>query len=209
MVGVAQKTVYTMRRQVEEKFERLPLSFYDSRTHGEILSRAVNDMDSIASTLQQNLTQLITSIVMVVGVIVLMLTISPLLTLVVGLTLPVSLFVTATIAKRSQDFFRRQQMSLGQLNGHVEEMFTGHKIVKAFGRESQSISEFRELNDSYYQAGWRAQFATGRIMPIMNLVGNAAFVAVAVIGGILVMRRAPAIADVQAVIQYARQFALP
>jgi ATP-binding cassette subfamily B protein len=209
MAGVAQNTVYAMRKQVEEKFERLPLKFYDSRTHGEILSRAVNDMDSISSTLQQNLTQLITSIVTVVGVIVLMLTISPLLTVVVALTLPVSLFITATIAKRSQTFFRRQQMSLGQLNGHVEEMYTGHKIVKAFGHEGQAVAEFKEFNDQYYQAGWRAQFATGIIMPIMNFVGNVGYVFVAVIGGIMVTQRAIAIGDVQAFIQYSRQFSQP
>ncbi len=209
MAGVAQNTVYAMRKKVEEKFERLPLKFYDSRTHGEILSRAVNDMDSISSTLQQNLTQLITSIVTVVGVIVLMLTISPLLTVVVALTLPVSLFITATIAKRSQTFFRRQQMSLGQLNGHVEEMYTGHKIVKAFGHEGQAVAEFKEFNDQYYQAGWRAQFATGIIMPIMNFVGNVGYVFVAVIGGIMVTQRAIAIGDVQAFIQYSRQFSQP
>jgi ATP-binding cassette, subfamily B, multidrug efflux pump len=209
MTEVAQKSVYAMRKEVEAKFDRLPLSFYDSRTHGEILSRAVNDMDSIASTLQQNLTQLITSVVTAVGVIVMMLTISPLLTLVVGLTLPISLFGTATIAKRSQTYFRRQQMSLGQLNGHVEEMFTGHKIVKAFGGEPQAIAEFKQLNDSFYQAGWRAQFAIGMIMPLMNFVGNVGYVAVAVIGGILVMGRAIAIGDVQAFIQYSRQFAQP
>jgi len=209
MTDVAQKSVYAMRKQVEEKFERLPLKFYDSRTHGEILSRAVNDMDSISGTLQQNLTQLITSTVTVAGVIVLMLTISPLLTLVVGLTLPVSLFITGTIAKRSQTFFRRQQMSLGQLNSHVEEMFTGHKIVKAYGREEQSIEEFHDLNGNYYEAGWRAQFATGMILPIMTFVGNVGYVLVAVIGGILVTQRAIAIGDVQAFIQYSRQFSQP
>ncbi|MEA2641405.1 MAG: ATP-binding cassette, subfamily multidrug efflux pump [Chloroflexota bacterium] len=209
MTNVAQRSVYAMRKQVEEKFARLPLKFYDSRTHGEILSRAVNDMDSISSTLQQNLTQLITSIVTVVGVILLMLTISPLLTLVVGLTLPISLFITATIAKRSQTFFRRQQMALGELNGHVEEMFTGHKIVKAFGREQQSVAEFKGLNDHYYDAGWRAQFATGMIMPIMTFVGNVSYVCVAVIGGYMVTRGAIAIGDVQAFIQYSRQFSQP
>ncbi|HVA24533.1 MAG TPA: ABC transporter ATP-binding protein [Chloroflexota bacterium] len=209
MANVAQKTVYAMRKQVEQKFERLPLKFYDSHTHGEILSRAVNDMDNISSTLQQNLTQLITSVVTVIGVIVLMLTISPLLTLVVVLTLPLSLFITATIAKRSQTFFRRQQMSLGELNGHVEEMYTGHKIVKAFGRERRSVAQFTALNDSYYEAGWRAQFATGMIMPVMTFVGNLGYVFVAVIGGIMVTRQAIAIGDVQAFIQYARQFSQP
>lgn len=209
MAGVAQKTVYAMRRQVEEKLERLPLKFYDSRTHGELLSRAVNDLDNISSTLQQNLTQLISSVITVVGVIVFMLTISPLLTLAVALTLPLSLVITTTIAKRSQAFFRRQQSTLGELNGHVEEMYTGHKIVKAFGRERQSVAEFRRLNDAYYQAGWRAQFATGMMMPIMQLVGNLGYVVVAVLGGILVTRQAIAIGDVQAFIQYARQFSQP
>jgi ATP-binding cassette, subfamily B, multidrug efflux pump len=209
MAGVAQTTVYSIRRQVEEKFERLPLKFFDSRTHGEILSRAVNDMDNISSTLQQSLTQLITSVVTVVGVIVLMLTISPLLTLVVALTLPLSVVVTTAIAQRSQGFFVAQQNALGALNGHVEEMYTGHPIIKAFGRENWSAATFDGLNDTYYQAGWRAQFVTGIIMPLMNLVGNLGYVFVAVIGGILVTQRAIAIGDVQAFIQYARQFSQP
>src|SRR5581483_7182733 len=209
MVGVAQKTVYAMRKEVEEKFERLPLRFYDARTHGEILSRAVNDMDNISSTLQQNLTQLISSVITVVGVIALMLSISVALTAAVALTLPLSLFITATIARRSQTFFRNQQMSLGQLNGHVEEMYTGHRIVKAFGRESEAVSRFNQLNDSYYQAGWRAQFATGMIMPVMNFIGNLGYVLVAVIGGVMVAGGSIAIGDVQAFIQYARQFTQP
>ena len=209
MAGVAQTTVYSMRRQVEEKFERLPLKFFDSRTHGEILSRAVNDMDNVSSTLQQSLTQLITSTVTVVGVIVLMLTISPLLTLVVALTLPLSIVVTGAIAKRSQGFFIAQQNALGGLNGHVEEMYTGHQIIKAFVRETWSATTFDELNDHYYQAGWRAQFVTGIIMPLMNLIGNLGYAFVAVIGGILVTQRAIAIGDVQAFIQYARQFSQP
>ncbi|GAC1303505.1 MAG: hypothetical protein NVSMB27_43020 [Ktedonobacteraceae bacterium] len=209
MAGVAQKTVYTMRQQVDEKFERLPLKFYDSRTHGEILSRAVNDMDNISSTLQQSLTQLITSVVTVVGVIAIMLTISPLLTLVVFLTLPLSLLITTTIAKRSQTYFMGQQRALGELNGHVEEMYTGHKIVKAFGHESKSIAEFEKLNDKLYNSGWRAQFVSGMIMPLIMSVGNLGFVAVSVIGGIMVTQRAITIGDVQAFIQYSRQFSQP
>ena len=209
MVGVAQKTVYTMRRQVEEKFERLPLKFYDSRTHGEILSRAVNDMDNISSTLQQSLTQLITSVVTIVGVTAIMLTISPLLTLVVFLTLPLSLLITTAIAKRSQNYFAGQQRALGELNGHVEEMYTGHKIVKAFGHESKSMVEFDELNEKLYNSGWRAQFVSGMIMPLMMFVGNLGFVAVSVIGGIMVTQRAITIGDVQAFIQYTRQFSQP
>jgi ATP-binding cassette, subfamily B, multidrug efflux pump len=209
MAGVAQKTVYKLRQEVEEKFDRLPLKFFDSHTHGELLSRAVNDMDNISSTLQQSLTQLITSVVTVVGVTVIMLTISPLLSLVVFLTLPLSLLVTTIIAKRSQVYFAGQQRALGELNGHVEEMYTGHKIVKAFGHESESIEEFEELNDKLYNSGWRAQFVSGMIMPLIMFIGNLGFVAVSVIGGIMVTNRAITIGDVQAFIQYTRMFSQP
>ncbi len=209
MAGVAQKMVYTLRKQVEEKFERLPLKFYDGRPHGEILSRAVNDMDNISSTLQQSLTQLITSVVTIIGVVVIMLTISPLLTLVVAITLPLSVLVTTVIAKRSQTYFAQQQRALGELNGHVEEMYTGHKIVKAFGHESRSIDKFNEFNEKYYNAGWRAQFVSGMIMPLMMSIGNLGYVFVAVIGGIMVTQGTISIGDVQAFIQYARQFTMP
>jgi ATP-binding cassette subfamily B multidrug efflux pump len=209
MAGVAQRVVYTMRRQVDEKLTRLPLKFFDSHPHGEILSRAVNDLDNISSTLQQSLTQLITSVVTIVGVIVLMLIISPLLSLVVLITLPLSMLVTTVIAKRSQTYFAGQQKALGQLNGHVEEMYTGHKIVKAFGRERQSIEAFNELNDKYYNQGWKAQFVSGIIMPLMMSIGNIGYVFVSVVGGIMVTRNAIAIGDVQAFIQYARQFTQP
>ncbi len=209
MAGVAQRMVYRLRTEVEEKLARLPLKFFDSRTHGEILSRAVNDMDNISTTLQQSLTQLITSAVTFVGVIVLMLIISPLLTLVVVLTFPLSLLVTVVIAKRSQNYFRSQQRTLGELNGHVEEMYTGHKIVKVFGREGQSVDDFNELNDKLYNAGWRAQFVSGIIMPLMRFIGNLGYVFVAVGGGILVTQNAISIGDVQAFIQYAQQFTQP
>jgi ATP-binding cassette subfamily B multidrug efflux pump len=209
MAGVAQRTVYSLRKEVDEKLSRLPLKFFDSRPHGEILSRIVNDMDNISTTLQQSLTQLITSAVTLLGVIVLMLTISPLLSLVVVLTLPLSLVVTIGIAKRSQNYFRGQQRALGHLNGHVEEMYTGHKIVKAFGHESRSIAEFTELNEKLYDAGWRAQFASGIIMPLMRFIGNIGYVFVAVVGGIMVTKGVIAIGDVQAFIQYAQQFTQP
>ena len=209
MAGVAQKTVYQMRRQVDEKLARLPLRYYDSRSHGEILSRAVNDMDNISTTLQQNLTQLITSVVTVIGVIIMMLTISPLLTLVVVTTLPLSIVVTTVIAKRSQTYFARQQRVLGELNGHVEEMYNGHKIVKAFGGESKAIATFDERNDRLYEAGWRAQFVSGMIMPLMMSIGNVGYVFVAVIGGIMVTRNAIQLGDIQAFIQYSRQFTQP
>ncbi len=209
MAGVAQKTVYMLRKQVDEKLTRLPLKFYDARTHGEILSRAVNDMDNISSTLQQSLTQLITSVVTLLGTIVIMLLISPLLSLVVVLTLPLSILVTTVIAKRSQGYFAGQQRALGHLNGHVEEMYTGHKIVKAFGGERQSVTEFETLNEKVYEAGWKAQFISGIIMPLMMSIGNLGYVFVSVIGGILVTKRAIEIGDVQAFIQYARQFTQP
>ncbi|HLG61223.1 MAG TPA: ABC transporter ATP-binding protein [Ktedonosporobacter sp.] len=209
MAGVAQKTVYILRQQVDDKLTRLPLKFFDARTHGEILSRAVNDMDNISTTLQQSMTQLITSAVTLVGVVVMMLTISPLLSLVIALTFPLSLFVTTIVAKRSQRYFGQQQRRLGRLNGHVEEMYTGHKIVKAFGREGQSISDFEQLNEKLYDAGWKAQFISGIIMPLMMFIGNIGYVFVSVVGGILVTQGSISIGDVQAFIQYARQFTQP
>ena len=209
MSGVAQRTVYALRQDVEAKFSRLPLRFFDTKTHGEILSRAVNDLDNISSTLQQNLTQLITSVLTVLGIIVMMLTISWILTLVVVLTLPLSVMVVARIAKRSQGNFVRQQQALGALNGHVAEMYAGHAIVTAFGHEARAIARFRELNTQYYEGAWRAQFVTGIMFPVMMFIGNLGYVAVAVIGGFLVTRRAIAIGDVQAFIQYSRQFSMP
>jgi ATP-binding cassette subfamily B protein len=209
MAGVAQRTVYRMRREVEEKLERLPLKFFDSRTHGEILSRAVNDMDNISTTLQQSITQLITSAVTLLGVLVMMLTISWLLSLVILITLPLSLLVTVGIAKRSQGYFRDQQRSLGHLNGHVEEMYTGHKIVKVFGHEQQAVEEFIALNERLYEAGWKAQFMSGMMMPLMRSIGNLGYAFVAVIGGIMVSQGNLAIGDVQAFIQYAQQFSQP
>ncbi len=209
MAGVAQKTVYKLRKEVDEKLSRLPLKYFDGRTHGEILSRAVNDMDNISTTLQQSVTQLITSVVTLIGVLVMMLTISWELSLIVLLTLPLSLFVVMGIAKRSQDYFRKQQRSLGDLNGHVEEMYTGHRIVKAFGHESKAIAQFDEFNEKLYDAGWKAQYVSGIIMPLMRFVGNLGYVLVAVVGSIMVTQNTISIGDVQAFIQYAQQFTQP
>ena len=209
MADIAQKTVYAMRREVEAKFDRLPLKFFDSRTRGEVMSRAVNDLDSISGTLQQNLTQLLTSALTLIGVIVMMLTISWILTLVIVLTLPLSIVVVARVAKRSQKFFMKQQMALGALNGHVAEMYGGHTIVTAFGHEKKSVATFDALNETYYDGAWRAQFVSGIIMPTMMFVGNLGYVLVAVIGGLLVTRRSLSIGDVQAFIQYGRQFSMP
>ncbi|HET6957534.1 MAG TPA: ABC transporter ATP-binding protein [Vicinamibacterales bacterium] len=209
MANIAQKTVYAMRREVEAKFDRLPLKFFDSRTRGEVMSRAVNDLDSISGTLQQSLTQLLTSALTLIGVTTMMLTISWILTLVIVLTLPLSIAIVARIAKRSQAFFMGQQKTLGALNGHVAEMYSGHAIVTAFGHEKKSVAAFDALNEAYYDRAWRAQFVSGIIMPTMMFVGNLGYVGVAVIGGILVTRRAIAIGDVQAFISYGRQFSMP
>ncbi len=209
MAGVAQKTVYDLRKDVNAKLNKLPLKYFDARTHGEILSRVTNDVDNIAGTLQQSLTQLITSILTIIGVIVMMLSISPLMTLIAVLTLPLSIVAITSIAKRSQKQFVRQQKELGQLNGHVEEMYTGHKVIKAFGRETKSLEQFDTINERLYEAGWKAQFISGVIMPIMSFIGNIGYVLVSVVGGILVTKRSIEIGDVQAFIQYARQFTMP
>lgn len=209
MVGVAQKVVFDMREQINNKLERLPLKYFDSRTHGEILSRATNDVDNISTTLQQSLTQLITSIVTIIGVIIMMLTISPWLTLITVITLPLSFVVIIAISKRSQRYFIGQQKSLGQLNGHVEEMYTGHRIIKAFGREKQSLKEFNSINDDLYNSGWRSQFISGIIMPLMMFIGNLGYVLVCVVGGIFVTKKTIEVGDIQAFIQYSRQFTMP
>ncbi|CUU47586.1 ABC transporter ATP-binding protein [Clostridium beijerinckii] len=209
MAGVAQKTVYNLRKEVEDKISRLPLKFFDSRTHGEILSRVTNDVDNISTTLQQSLTQLITSIVTIVGVIIMMLTISPIMTLVVILTLPLYIVITTLVAKHSQKFFAAQQKEVGKLNGHVEEMYTGHKIVKVFGHEKDSIKEFENINDRLYKAGWKAQFISGIIMPMMRFVSNIGYVIVCVVGGYLATLGKISIGDIQAFIQYSNQFTQP
>lgn len=209
MAGVAQKTVYNMRKEVDEKLSRLPLKFFDSRTHGEILSRVTNDFDNISTTLQQSLTQLITSLVTIIGVVVMMLSISPLLTLIVILTLPLYVLVTMNIAKHSQKQFADQQKSLGELNGHVEEMYTGHRIVKAFGREDESIETFKAINARLYTTGYKAQFISGIIMPLMRFVSNLGYVIVCVVGGVFATRGTITIGDILAFIQYSRQFTMP
>lgn len=209
MAGVSQRTIYKLRREVDQKLAKLPLKYFDGRTHGEILSRAVNDMDNIGFTLQQSLMQLITSTLTLIGVLVMMLSISWELTLIVLATLPLSMFVITGIAKRSQQYFRDQQRSLGDLNGHVEEMYTGHKIVKAFGHEHKALAEFDELNSRLREAGWKAQFVSGIIMPLMRFVGNLGYVLVAVVGGTLVTQSSISLGDVQAFIQYSNQFTMP
>ncbi|PYE50848.1 ABC transporter ATP-binding protein [Paenibacillus barcinonensis] len=209
MAGVAQRVVYDMREQISAKVGRLPLKYFDSRTHGETLSRATNDVDNISNTLQQSLAQFITSVVTIVGVIIMMLTISPWMTLITILTLPLSVVVVMLVASRSQKHFAGQQKSLGQLNGHVEEMYTGHKVVKAFGREEKSVQQFEKVNEELYASGWKAQFISGIIMPLMNFVGNLGYVLICVVGGIFVTRGSISIGDILAFTQYSRQFTQP
>lgn len=209
MADVAQKTVYDMRKDINAKLSRLPLKYFDGRTHGEILSRVTNDVDVISSTLQQVLTQLITSVLTLVGIVVMMLTISPMLTLIAFVTLPLSFLATKVIAKQSQKFFARQQKYLGQLSGQVEEMYTGHKIVKVFNHEKQSIDKFNKVNDQLYDAGWKAQFISGIIMPLMIAIGNLGYVFIAILGGIAVIRGKVTIGNIQAFIQYSKEFSHP
>ncbi|WP_445738833.1 ABC transporter ATP-binding protein [Niallia sp. FSL R7-0271] len=209
MVNISQKTIFQLRQEVHEKLERLPLKYFDRTPHGETLSRAINDIDNINNTLQQSVTQLITSVITFVGVIIMMLTISPVLAIVCFLTIPLSILATVKIAKRSQVQFRSQQATLGALNGHIEEMFTGHQIVKAFGHEEKAMEEFDSINDRLYESSWRSQFISGLIMPLMQFINNLGYVFVVVIGAIFVSAGRITVGDVQAFIQYARQFSQP
>ena len=209
MAGVSQKVVYDLRRDIDEKLARLPLKFFDSHTHGELLSRFTNDVDNISATLQQSITQVITSVTTVVGVLIMMLTISPLLTLISIIVIPLSGILMMMVVKRSQKYFIGQQKKLGELNGHIEEMYTGHNVVKAFGHEKKAIDEFDEVNEGLYNVGWRAQFLSGLVMPIINFIGNLGYVLVAVVGGVLVTKGRITVGDIQAFIQYNRQFTQP
>jgi ATP-binding cassette subfamily B multidrug efflux pump len=209
MSDVSQMIVFDLRRDTNDKLQRLPLKYFDSRTHGEIMSRVTNDIDNIGTTLQQSLTQLISSACTIVGVLVMMLTISPLLTLISLLTLPAAFLGISGIMKRSQRNFGAQQMHLGELNGHVEEMYSGFRVVKAFNREAASIRRFDEVNTELTEASWRAQFVSGIVMPLMNFINNLGYVLICVIGGILTARKALKLGDIQAFIQYSRQFTMP
>lgn len=209
MAGVSQKVVYDLRRDIDEKLARLPLKFFDSHTHGELLSRFTNDVDNISATLQQSITQVITSVTTVVGVLIMMLTISPILTLISIIVIPLSGILMMMVVKCSQKYFIGQQKKLGELNGHIEEMYTGHNVVKAFGHEKKAINEFDEVNEGLYDVGWRAQFLSGLVMPIINFIGNLGYVLVAVVGGVLVTKGRITVGDIQAFIQYNRQFTQP
>ncbi|MEI6602616.1 MAG: ABC transporter ATP-binding protein [Clostridia bacterium] len=209
MSSVAQKTTMDLRREVELKLNTLPLKYFDMHPHGDILSRVTNDIDTISNTLQQSLTQVITSIITIIGFVVMMLTISPWLTLIVIATLPLYIVSTAFIAKKSQKYFAAQQKEIGLLSGHVEEMYSGHKIVKVFGQERRAFDKFKGINQNLYVAGWKAQFISGIMFPLMNFISNLGYVAIAIIGGIWITQGNLKIGDITAFIQYSRQFTMP
>jgi ATP-binding cassette subfamily B protein len=209
MAGVTQRTVYALRGEVEGKLGRLPLSYFDTHARGDLLSRVTNDIDNISTTLQQVLTQLITSVLTVIGVLIMMFWISPLLAVIALITVPLSFAITMLIARRSQKHFVAQWDWTGQLNGHVEEMYTGHELVQVFGRRAQAIADFDRLNAQMYESSYRAQFVSGIIQPAMAFVGNLNYVAICVIGGLQVASGAMPLGDVQAFIQYSRQFTMP
>ncbi|EGD52318.1 ABC transporter ATP-binding protein [Thermoanaerobacter thermohydrosulfuricus] len=209
MSGVAMKVTYRFRKEISEKINRLPLKYFESTNQGEILSRITNDVDTITQTLNQSLTQIITSVTTVVGVLIMMFTINWLMTLVALLIIPLSSLVIAFIVKHSQMYFREQQDYLGHVNGHVEEVYGGHNIVKAFNGEKKSIEKFDVLNNTLYGAAWKSQFLTGIMMPLMNVIGNLGYVAVTVLGSWLVIKNAIEVGDIQAFIQYIRSFTQP
>ncbi|GAA1179983.1 ABC transporter ATP-binding protein [Streptomyces rhizosphaericus] len=206
---VVQRAVFRLREDVEHKLARLPLAYFDKQSRGEVLSRATNDIDNIQQTLQQTLSQIMASLLTIVGVLSMMFWISPLLALVALITVPVSVWVTTRIGKRAQPQFVQQWKTTGKLNAHIEEMYTGHALVKVFGREKESAQAFREQNDKLYGAGFRAQFISGLIQPSMMFIGNLNYVLVAVVGGLRVASGALSIGDVQAFVQYSRQFSQP
>ena len=209
LAGVAQRTVYALRRDVDAKLARLPLKYFDSHPHGDILSRVTNDIDNISTTLQQGMSQILTSVLTVVGVLVMMVWISPLLALIALVTVPVSVVVTLLIARRSQKQFAAQWKWTGTLNGHVEEMHTGHALVQVFGQSARAQQIFDEHNRRLYEASFMAQFLSGLIQPAIQFLSNMNYVAVAVIGGYRVATGTMTLGDVQAFIQYSRQFAMP
>ncbi len=209
MASVAQNTVYDLRKDIFHKLDKLPLKYYDGKSHGDTLSRVINDLDTIGNTLQQSITQFITSVVTIVGIIIMMLWLSPILTLIAVVSLPVSIFVIRPFLQRSQRHFADQQRTLGNLNGHVEEMYTGHTVVKAFGQEEKSIAEFDDVNEELFEAGRKAQFISGIIMPVMSFIGNLSYVLISIVGGLLVIQRSIAIGDIQAFITYTKQFTQP
>ena len=209
MTGISQKTTYRLRKEISEKINRMPMSYFDTQTHGEVLSRVTNDVDTLGHSLNQSATQMITSVTTIIGVLVMMLSISPLMTVVALLILPISMTLISQIMKRSQKYFRGQQEYLGNVNGQVEEVYSGHNIVKAFNKEEDMIRIFEETNDRLYESAWKSQFFSGMMMPIMSFVGNLGYVAVAILGGFLAIKKTIEVGDIQSFIQYVRNFTQP
>lgn len=209
MSNVSQNISYRMRRELIEKINRLPMNYFDKKTHGEVLSVITNDVDTLGMSLNQSLTQLITSVTTIIGVLIMMLTISPLLTLITFLILPLSMAFIGTIVKKSQKYFKAQQEYLGHVNGQVEEVFSGHNIVKAYNREQEVINEFEDTNKVLYESAWKSQFLSGLMQPVMNCIGNLGYVAVAIIGGMLAAKGTITVGNIQSFIQYVKNFTQP
>lgn len=209
MSGVSQKIAYSLRKSISEKLNRLPMKYFDSKTHGEILSRVTNDVDTVSSNLDQCMTQMITSITTLIGVVIMMLTISPLMTLAVLIIIPIALILLAFIVGHSQKYFERQQEYLGHVNGKVEEVYGGHNIVKAFNGEEEAIADFKEVNQTLYRSAWKSQFFSGIMMPLLNFIGNLGYVVVSIMGGYLVIQNRITVGDIQSFIQYVRNFMHP
>lgn len=209
MSGLSQKVCYDFRRQISEKINRLPLAYFEKRTVGEVLSRITNDVDTLGQSLNQSITQFITSVTTMIGVLIMMLSISPQMTLIALLILPVSLVLVFIVVHFSQRFFKAQQATLGVVNGQVEEVYSGHNVIKAFNREQAVLDEFNAANDQLYASAWKSQFLSGLMMPIMNFVGNLGYVAVAIVGSIFAAGGIITIGDIQAFIQYVKNFTQP
>ena len=206
---ISQRVAYDLRTSISKKIDRMPLSYFDQHTSGDILSRVTNDIDTIAQSLNQSMSQVITSSVTVVGIFIMMLSISPQMTIIAVCVLPVSMLLISIVMKRSQKYFAKQQQALGDVNGHIEEMYGGHNVVKAFNGEEASVKQFNEYNDSLYESAWKSQFFSGLMQPITNFVGNVGYVAVCLLGGVLAGGGNISIGDIQAFIQYVRQFNQP
>ncbi len=209
MTGISQKMTFRMRREISEKINRMPMKYFESRTVGEVLSRITNDVDTMGQSLNQSVTQLITSIATIIGVFIMMLTISPLMTLIAIVILPISMILMLFVMKHSQRHFKNQQKYLGEVNGQVEEIYSGHNVVKVFNREEQVIRTFDETNEKLYESAWKSQFLSGMMQPIMMFVGNLGYVAVAVSGSLLAAKSVIEVGDIQAFIQYVRNFTQP
>ncbi|MDF2567717.1 MAG: transporter, partial [Oscillospiraceae bacterium] len=209
MTSVAQKVSYDLRKQISQKMDRLPLKYFDTKSHGDILSRVTNDVDTVNQTLGQSLTQIVTSITMIIGILIMMFSINWIMTLVSLIVLPISMILISVVVKRSQKYFKQQQQYLGDINGHVEEMYSGHVIVKAFNGEQHSIETFKEMNKKLSGSAWKSQFFSGMMMPVMMFIGNIGYVAVCVVGGYLAVKGSVTIGNIQSFIQYTRQFNQP